>query len=64
MSLFYHTWNIPTILEMVSKCIHIMASNVQGYEKNSCLKCVKDIAQVNINILKAEVENVSENVIM
>lgn len=58
VSLFYHTWNIPTILEMVSKCIHIMASNIQGYEKNHCLEYIRDIAQVNINILKAGVENV------
>lgn len=48
---------------MVSKCIHIMTSNVQGYEKNYCLACIQNIAQVNINILKAGVENSHENVI-
>ncbi|XP_060849678.1 uncharacterized protein LOC132928802 [Rhopalosiphum padi] len=60
-SLFYHTWNIPTILEMISKCINIMTSNLEGSDQSLCLKCIKDIAQVNINILKAEIENPTKN---
>eukprot|EP00102_Acyrthosiphon_pisum_P018644 XP_016655854.1 PREDICTED: uncharacterized protein LOC107882255 [Acyrthosiphon pisum] len=61
VSLFYHTWNIPTILEMISKCIHIMSSNLEGADQSLCLKYIKDIAQANINILKAEIENPTKN---
>ncbi|XP_025207484.1 uncharacterized protein LOC112603211 [Melanaphis sacchari] len=60
-SLFYHTWNIPTILEMISKCIHIMTSNLEGSDQSLCLKFIKDIAEVNINILKAAIENPTKN---
>ncbi|XP_050058671.1 uncharacterized protein LOC114121425 isoform X2 [Aphis gossypii] len=60
-SLFYHTWNIPTILEMISKCLHIMTSNLEGSDQSLCLKFIKDIAQENINILKAEIENPTKN---
>ncbi|KAF0764329.1 Uncharacterized protein FWK35_00018485 [Aphis craccivora] len=60
-SLFYHTWNIPTVLEMISKCLHIMTSNLEGSNQSLCLKFIKDIAQENINILKAEIENPTKN---
>jgi len=62
--LFYQNWNIPTILEMVSKCICIMTSNLEGHEQNICFKYIKDITEMNINILKTGVENLSENVIL
>jgi len=48
---------------MVSKCIHIITLNLQGYEQDICFKCIKDNTQMNINILKAGVDNLSENVI-
>lgn len=40
-----------------------MASNVEGYEQNLCVNTIKDIADININILKAGIDNFPENVI-
>lgn len=42
---------------MVSKSIS-MISNLKGPEKNLSLKCIKDIAQANIDILNTGIENV------
>lgn len=39
-----------------------MTSSIEGYDQSLCLKCVKDIAQININTLIAGIENSSENV--
>lgn len=39
-----------------------MTSNLGGSDYRLCLKYIKDIAQVNINILKAEIENPTKNV--
>jgi len=41
-----------------------MTSNLEGSDQSLCLNCIKDIAQVNINILKAEIENPTKNVIL
>lgn len=60
---FYQNWNIPTILEMISKCLHIMTSTLRGHELNICFKCINDSAQVNIDILKAGIENSFDSVI-
>jgi len=49
---------------MISKCIHIMSSNLEGSDQSLCLKYIKNIAQANINILKAEIENPTKNVIL
>lgn len=61
--LFYQAWDCPTILEMVSKCIYIMTSDLEGHEQTLCYRCIKDIVQVTIDILNAGVENSSDNVI-
>lgn len=61
-SLFYDTWNIPTILEIISKCINII-SDMKGFEQNLSLQCTKDIAKININILRSGVENSPRDVI-
>lgn len=47
---------------MISKCINIITSNIEGREQSLCLKCIKDIALSNINILIDGIENSSENV--
>lgn len=39
-----------------------MTSNLEGSDQSVCLKFIKDIAQENINILKAEIENSTKNV--
>lgn len=39
-----------------------MTSNLEGSDQSLCLKCIKDIAQENINILKAEIKNPTKNV--
>lgn len=38
--------------------------DLEGYERKLCLKCIRDIAQVNINILIAAIENSIETVIL
>lgn len=39
-----------------------MTTNLEGYEKNMCMQCIRDIAQMNINILMAGVEKEYQNV--
>lgn len=40
-----------------------MTSDIEGYEQTLCYENIKNIVQVNIDILNAGVENSSENVI-
>uniref|UniRef100_A0A2S2Q4J1 SCD domain-containing protein n=1 Tax=Sipha flava TaxID=143950 RepID=A0A2S2Q4J1_9HEMI len=54
-SLFYNAWSIPTLLEIISKFINII-SDIDGFEQNLSLKCIKDIAEINFNILRTGVE--------
>lgn len=39
-----------------------MTTDLEGYEKNLCMKCIIDIAQVNFNILMVGIEKESQNV--
>lgn len=48
---------------MISKCIAVMTTDIEGGEQSLSLKSIKDIAHGNINILIAGIENPSENVI-
>lgn len=41
-----------------------MTSNLKGYEQDLCFKKINDIAEMNINILKAGIENSLENVML
>lgn len=41
-----------------------MTSNLKGYEQDLCFKKINDIATMNINVLKAGIENSLENVML
>jgi len=41
-----------------------MSLNLEGSDQSLCLKYIKDISKANINILKAEIENPTKNVIL
>ncbi|XP_050434263.1 uncharacterized protein LOC126841710 isoform X1 [Adelges cooleyi] len=53
LSIFYNTYDVPTLLEMVSRNIYSISLCFKPLEYNFCLEHIKNTARVNVEVIKS-----------